>query len=127
MQSVFGLVPHAWQEEAISHIIALTKDDLHLPFRLVTTAMMAAQQSTDLSFPLPDTPIKYLQDWSYKQLDDESNGDISIWKKVHSSRYFKNHQVRCLRMDAQDVMGACYVCALCQSFHRGEPYVMQVD
>jgi superfamily II DNA helicase RecQ len=35
MQSVFGLVPHAWQEEAISHIIALAKDSLCAPLLLV--------------------------------------------------------------------------------------------
>jgi hypothetical protein len=35
MQSVFGLVPHAWQEEAISHILALAKDDSCAPLLLV--------------------------------------------------------------------------------------------
>ncbi len=60
MQNIFGLVSHAWQEEAILHIIALAKDDLHLPFRLVTTAMMPTRQSTDLSLSLPDIPMEYL-------------------------------------------------------------------
>jgi hypothetical protein len=27
MQSVFGMEPHAWQEQAMSHTIALAKDD----------------------------------------------------------------------------------------------------
>jgi hypothetical protein len=35
MQSVFGLVPHAWQEQAICHIIALAKDDWCAPLLLV--------------------------------------------------------------------------------------------
>jgi superfamily II DNA helicase RecQ len=35
MQSVFGLEPHPWQEQAISHIIALAKDDSCAPLLLV--------------------------------------------------------------------------------------------
>jgi hypothetical protein len=35
MQSVFGLVPHAWQESAILHMIALAKDDSCAPLLLV--------------------------------------------------------------------------------------------
>jgi hypothetical protein len=35
IQSVFGMAPHAWQEEAISHIIALVKDDSCAPLFLV--------------------------------------------------------------------------------------------
>jgi hypothetical protein len=61
------------------------------------------------------------------QLDDDKSNDdnASIWKAVRSSPRFK-HQVRCLRMDARDATGPCYAQALCQSLHRGEPYVMQV-
>jgi hypothetical protein len=35
MQSIFVLVSHAWQEEAISNIIALAKDDSCAPLLLV--------------------------------------------------------------------------------------------
>ncbi len=35
MQSVFGLEPHAWQEQAISHITALAKEDSCAPLLLV--------------------------------------------------------------------------------------------
>jgi hypothetical protein len=31
MHSVFGMVPHVWQEQVISHIIALAKNDLCAP------------------------------------------------------------------------------------------------
>jgi hypothetical protein len=35
MQTVFGMAPHAWQEQAISHIIALAKADSGAPLLLV--------------------------------------------------------------------------------------------
>jgi hypothetical protein len=35
MQSIFGLVPHAWQEDVISHIFALAKDHSCAPLLLV--------------------------------------------------------------------------------------------
>jgi superfamily II DNA helicase RecQ len=35
MQTVFGVVPHAWQEQAISHMIALAKANSGTPWLLV--------------------------------------------------------------------------------------------
>jgi hypothetical protein len=35
MEGVFGMAPHAWQEQAISHMIALAKDDSCAPLLLI--------------------------------------------------------------------------------------------
>jgi hypothetical protein len=35
MQSVFGMSPHDWQEDAITHIITLSKDNSCAPLLLV--------------------------------------------------------------------------------------------
>jgi [Skp1-protein]-hydroxyproline N-acetylglucosaminyltransferase len=70
--------------------------------------------------------------------DDTDNDDSKIWKEVQhaqssssssgSSRDSKQpRQIRCLRMDARDALGPCYARALCQSLHRGEDYMLQID
>jgi tRNA A37 threonylcarbamoyladenosine synthetase subunit TsaC/SUA5/YrdC len=40
--NVFGILPHAWQEEAISYIIALAKDDSCAPLLLVQRYLHSA-------------------------------------------------------------------------------------
>lgn len=53
--------------------------------------------------------------------------DDSIWKQVQDIAEYKKGQVRCITMEASDAKGPCYARALCQSLHKEEDYVLQID